>query len=68
MSFVQSGGFSNISSYVGEMIGELLELLCSKDKSTHGAFLGRKFDMKKRISTFCCDRLGTPPRFKICDF
>jgi hypothetical protein len=34
----------------------------------HGSFLERKFDMKERISTCTWDRLGTPPRLKICDF
>jgi hypothetical protein len=33
----------------------------------HGAFLGRKFDMKERISTVSWDRFGTPPRFKKCN-
>jgi hypothetical protein len=33
----------------------------------HGAFLGRKFDMKERISTFSWDRLGIPPRLKKID-
>jgi hypothetical protein len=38
------------------------------NKTMHGAFLERNFEMKESISTFCWDRLGTPPRFKIYDF
>jgi hypothetical protein len=37
-------------------------------RTVHGGFLWQKFDMKESIPTFCWDRLGTPPRFKICEF